>query len=256
MAGDDNRVRLAFRRFRAAMRFLTVLPLGGSAGDDTDYLSDSLVFFPVVGIVLGTLVSAADMLFLQLWPTPVAALLDVVLMAVLTGALQLDGLGDTADGLFSHRSRQQVMAIMKDSRVGAMGMITVVLVLMVKWAGLGAVETHRHLAIILVPAYARTAMIFGIRCLDYGRPEGGTGLSLFQKPLEQKDFIWILVPVGLSLCMGWQGLWLNLVFALSTAVIIGFYRKQLGCITGDMLGAMAETLEAILFLSLALTVWS
>jgi adenosylcobinamide-GDP ribazoletransferase len=240
-------------RLVSALQFLTILPLGQTARFEP---MGMIAFFPVVGVVLGTLVSAADLFFLQLWPKPVAALLDVILLAALTGALHLDGLGDTADGLFSHRSRQRVMEIMKDSRVGAMGMIAVVLMLLVKWAGLGALESHRHLAIILVPAYARAAMIFGIRCLDYGRPEGGTGLSLFQRPLENKDFLWVVIPVGLSLFMGWQGLWLNLVFALSTAVIIGFYRKQLGCITGDMLGAMTETLEAILFLSLALKVWS
>ena len=177
-----------------------------------------------------------------------AAVLDVIFLAVFTGALHLDGLGDTADGMFSHRSREKALAIMKDSRVGAMGLVAVIFGLALKWGGLSALGDHRSLILIIVPAYARAGMMFGIRYLPYGRPEGGTGHDFFGNPLKWSDFWALLVPVVLSLALGATGLVLALGFAAVTAGLLIFYKKQMGCVTGDMLGAMTEVTEAALFL--------
>ena len=91
-------------------------------------------------------------------------------------------------------------------------------------------------------------MLFGIRFLDYGRPGGGTGRDFFDEPLKISAFWGLLIPLGLSYFLGWQGLWLNLVFGVSTGVILLYYKKRMDCITGDMLGAMTEWTESILFL--------
>jgi adenosylcobinamide-GDP ribazoletransferase len=176
------------------------------------------------------------------------SILDVILLAILTGAFHLDGLGDTADGLFSHRPREKILEIMKDSRIGVMGMVAVVSVLAVKWAGISGLGANRTALLILVPAYARCAMLFGMRALDYGRPQGGTGLPFFSRALRLRDF-WALIPVGiLSLVLGLPVLALAIGFAAITAALVAYYRRRLGCITGDMLGAMAEVTEAGLFL--------
>ena len=233
-------------RLICALGFLTTLPLGGTPRFDA---MGMIAFFPVVGLIIGSLVSSADMVFSLVFPAPVAGLLDVILLAVLTGALHLDGLGDSADGIFSHRSCEKALAIMKDSRIGAMGMIVVGSVLALKWACLSGLGTHRHLIIILVPAYARSAMIFAISRLSYGRPDGGTGHGLFERSLKGADYLGAAIPVGLSFFLGWQGLALNLAFVATTMGMIGFYRKKMGCVTGDMLGAMTEILEAALLLT-------
>jgi adenosylcobinamide-GDP ribazoletransferase len=119
-----------------------------------------------------------------LWPPLVAGVLDVVLLAAITGALHLDGLADAADGLYGHREREKALAIMKDSRVGAMGLVVVACVLLVKAAGLGSVDQGRFLALMIVPAYARSAMIFGMRFLPYARGKEGTGSPFFETPLS------------------------------------------------------------------------
>jgi len=231
------------KRLIAALQFLTIIPLGKSAIYDPKGM---VLFFPVVGIIIGELLSVFDYITLNLWPEPVTAILDVVFLVVITAAFHLDGLG--ADGVFGHRSRESALTIMKDSRIGVMGLVAIVCTLAVKWGGIMHLNEHRTLLLVLVPAYSRSAMIFGIRFLEYGRPDGGTGCDLFDEPIKLSAFQWMLIPVTLSIFLGWKAIWLNIIFALITAIIILYYKKRMGCITGDMLGAMTEVTESLLFL--------
>ena len=229
----------------SAIGFLSVLPARRDGVFDPGPM---IAWFPVVGLILGAILAIFDHVALSLWPASVAAVLDVALLAVLTGALHLDGLGDTADGIFSHRPREVALAIMKDSRVGAMGLIAVILGLALKWGGLASVGAHRAAVICLVPAFARASMMLAIRFLPYGRPEGGTGRDFFGAPLKWRAFWALLLTVALALGLGTTGLRLILGFAAVTGGLILFYRLKMGCVTGDMLGAMTEVNEAALFL--------
>lgn len=198
--------------------------------------------------MIGSFVSIFDHVISKLWPDPVVALLDVVFLAIVTGALHLDGLGDTADGLYGNWPREKALAIMKDSRVGVMGLVAIVMGLSIKWGGILSLDAHRSLLLIIVPAYARGGMIFGVRFLEYGRPDGGTGHALFEETLRPSAFLGLILPAGLTYFLGWNGVWLIFLFAGLTAMILSFYKSRIGCITGDMLGAMAEILESLLFL--------
>ena len=242
----------------AAIRFITVLPTGRS--DHFDAVG-MVPWFPAVGLLIGVGLAAFDHAAARFWSPQAAAVLDVVFLAVMTGAFHIDGLADTADGIFSHRPKERTLEIMKDSRIGAMGVVAVVSVLAVKWAGISSISENRTALLILVPAYARGAMLFGMRALEYGRPQGGsvsrarratpqggTGLAFFSRILRPVDLWGVLVTVVLSLALGRGLLAVNVGFFLITAALIAYYRKRLGCITGDMLGAMAEVVEAGLFL--------
>lgn len=243
---------------RSSIMFITIIP----AGRDIPFSPIGMIrFFPVVGLILGSLLVCFDAIVSLFWPAPVVALLDVALMVILTGAFHLDGLGDAADGLFSHRSRERALEIMKDSRTGMMGLIAIFLSLAVKIAGIYCVKNlcngtdeailtnfQTVLILLVVPSYARAGMLFGIRYFKYGR-EFGTGHDLFEKRLPAADFIFIAVPVILSLLtLGLRGLLLNVAFAALVFIILLFYKKKMGCITGDMLGAMCEITESALFL--------
>ena len=92
-------------------------------------------------------------------------------------------------------------------------------------------------------------MMVGMRFLPYARGKEGTGSAFFETPLSTVDFKYVAAPVILSLFLGWRGLLLNLVFAAATAALVCLYRKKLAGITGDLLGAMTEIFEALLFLS-------
>ena len=233
------------RRLIAALEFLTILPLGRPVLYDP---TGMVPFFPLVGIIMGTLLSMFDYTASRFWSESVVAVLDVVVLAVLTGGLHLDGLGDSADGLLGHRSKEKALEIMKDSRIGAMGLLAIVCGLLVKWGGIMSLKTDRHLLLVLVPAYARSSLLFGIRYLEYGRPQSGIGQTLFENRLAPKSFWGLLIPVTLSYFLGWRGIWLFVLFAGITAAILFYYQRRMGCITGDMLGAMAEITESLLFL--------
>ncbi|MBW1996214.1 MAG: adenosylcobinamide-GDP ribazoletransferase [Deltaproteobacteria bacterium] len=102
--------------------------------------------------------------------------------------------------------------------------------------------------LVIIPTYARGGMIAGIRFLEYGRADNGIGRDFLGERLKFTAFAGLLIPVFLSLLMGMKALWLNGWFIVSTLAILRYYRKRMGCVTGDMLGAMVEFLESILFL--------
>ena len=233
------------RHFISALQFITILPVGKPGPFEPQKM---MPYFPLVGILLGLLVAVFDRLMLNLWAQPVVALLDVILLAVVTGAFHLDGLGDTADGLFGQRPREKALAIMKDSRIGTMGLVAIVFGLALKWAGIVGLDESRSLLLIIVPAYARAGVLFGIRFLEYGRPDGGTGLDFFKEKLKPSAFWGLALPVGLSLILGWPAILLNLYFIFILITILFYYKKRIDCITGDMLGALIEFLEAGLLL--------
>lgn len=233
--------------FIASLQFITAIPLGKPRPFDPKGI---IIHFPLAGLAVGLVLALFDIVASAVWPPLVASVLDVVLLAAITGAFHLDGLADMADGLYGQREREKALAIMKDSRVGAMGLVAVACVLLVKSAGLGNIDHTRFLALLVVPALSRSAMMIGMRFLPYARGDEGTGSPFFETPLSTMDFKFVALPVFLSLFLGWRGLLMILVFVVATALLILFYRRKLGGITGDLLGAMVEILEAILFLAL------
>jgi len=239
------------RNFISAIQFITIIPLGKAETFDPPKM---IPYFPIVGILLGILVVLFDHVASRLWSIPVASLLDVIFLAILTGAFHLDGLGDSADGLLGQRSKEKTLIIMKDSRLGTMGLVAIVFGLALKWAGISGLDANRALLLVIVPAYARAGMLFGMRFLEYGRPAGGTGVDFFTSKLKWSAFWGLTAPVVMSVFLGWTALWLNLSFVALIALLIWYYTRRLGCVTGDMLGAMAEILESGLFLLVSMGV--
>lgn len=241
----------AVQHLLSAVQFLTVIPIGRPGKFDAVRI---VPFFPLVGLFIGALVAAVDTAAGHLWSRPVTGLLDVVALAAITGSLHLDGLADTADGLYGRRTPEQALAIMKDSRVGAIGLVVVVCCMAIKWAGIAGIENNRLFWLLIVPSYARAAVLFGIRSLPYGRPGGGTGLAFFEQTLGIRQFWSFGLVVLLSFAGGWASVGLNLGLAVLVCAILLFYRSKIGCVTGDMLGALIEICEAGLFL--ILSAWS
>lgn len=235
----------------SAFQFLTILPFGKPRVFDAP---KTIPYFPIVGLVIGLILVFGDHVFSRLWPATVVSILDVLLLAILSGALHLDGLGDTADGLYSHRSREQALAIMRDSRIGVMGLVAIVFILAIKWVSLHSLVKHRELYLLIIPAYSRGAMMLGIKFLRYGRPEGGMGTDFFSHKPPMVVLSSIFLPIFFSYWLGWTALWFNGLFVVITALILLYFKRRMDCITGDMLGAMAEVEEACLFLAACLAV--
>ncbi|MDX9785905.1 MAG: adenosylcobinamide-GDP ribazoletransferase [Desulfobacterales bacterium] len=232
----------------AAIQFLTVFRLSKQAAFEPEKM---LPFFPVVGILIGVFLGCFDRTIALVWENHIVSLLDVLFLAWITGGLHIDGLGDTADGLYGNRPKEKALAIMKDSRIGAMGMIAIFFGLTVKWAAIDGMESGRFIALLVVPAFARSSILFGTRFLAYGRTEG-LGKDFFSSAIQWRSFLWVLLPIGLSLFLGGKALLVICGFFFLTGAMVLFYKKRINCITGDMLGAMNEICEAGLFLVVAM----
>lgn len=241
----------AVRHLSGAVSFLTILPVGRHQDFNA---ADSVPYFPLAGLIIGALLVATDLVVASFWPQGAAALIDLIGLAVITGALHLDGVADTADGLYGQRSVDQALTIMKDSRVGAMGVVALVVVLAVKWVGLAGIGHHRLLVLLLIPAFARSAVIVAVRYLPYGRSDGGTGAAFFDRPPGLAQFGGLALVVLLSFLLGGYALFLLAGFALLVSGVLMYYRRKTGCLTGDMLGALIEITEAGLFF-LASAAW-
>jgi len=178
-------------------------------------------------------------------PPSVSAICVVAYLVLINGALHLDGLADTADGIFSFRSRERMLEIMKDSRLGSMGAVAIVMVLASKY--LGAYDLKNPLYLILIPAYGRFSMLFGFYFFKYARDEGTA--KVFFGDFPKTIFLQGLLPVLFTLYLGFNiFLTVNLVFLLYIIIISNLYKSKIGGITGDMLGAMCEVCEAVMFL--------
>jgi adenosylcobinamide-GDP ribazoletransferase len=238
-----------WRGLIASIQFLTIIPSGSTQAFEAHR---ALPFFPICGLIIGSLLAGVDYLGAMIWPSHAVAVVDMVFLVVITGALHLDGLADTADGLYGRRTVKRVLEIMKDSRVGAIGVVTVICCLAVKWAGLSGIQHLRPFWLFMVPALSRATVIFAIRFLPYGRPDGGTGHSFFQRPIQLIDYWSLGLLAGVILITTvWGFIWVSIGIVCLTASILIYYRIKINCITGDMLGAMIEITESGLFLLLA-----
>lgn len=235
---------------RGALGFLTVFPVPRSLEWQGAAM---LPWFPVVGLIIGGLWTGFDALVGWAFSVTIRGGLDVLFLVFLTGGLHLDGLADTADGLLSHRRREEALRIMKDSRIGTWGVLALVSVLGLKTLALCRLLSQgKPLPMILIPAYGRVAMLAGIWLLPYGRGDEGIGAGLFQRR-GRRSWIPGLVLLGLcSAVMDWPSpLVVNGTFVVSVALLVAWYRSRVGCVTGDMLGALGEVTETCLLIALA-----
>jgi len=231
----------------AAFRFLTIIPMPTSIGSSRDELSGAALFFPVVGLVLGLAAGFAAWLFWSIFPPFVASVLLVFLLLSFSGALHLDGLADTADGFFSARDRTATLEIMRDSRIGVMGVAAVLVMVLIKVASLSALSRADaiHTA-VLMPIAGRCALVVMMALLPYVRHEGGLGTCFFKA-----DTIWpALSGVLIILLSGFAtGRLPGLAIALSALVTVMLFSlyclRKIGGATGDTLGAACEITESV-----------
>lgn len=229
------------RSFLLAVSFLTILPVYKKMANNQE-LAGSVSYYPLVGLLIGLAGAAGYLVLGSLDVTLTADVVALVIMITITGGLHWDGLMDTADGLFSGRDRETKLAIMKDSRVGAMGVLAFGTVFLLKIACLFDLTKGLKLtALLLAPAVGRWAMTL---CIVY-YPSASTGLGACLKQAGNRQFILaslILLALGWGLA-GIRG-WAILAAALPAVwLVAGRITKSLGGMTGDTYGATGELIE-------------
>lgn len=237
--------------FLVTLQFITRIPVPQSWTSDFDFDQTyrGVVTFPIVGAILGTIAAAITLALFSVlnWGSALSAATYVLLMAGLTGGFHLDGLADTCDGIFSARTPDRMLEIMKDSRLGTHGALALFFILIMKILTVTQIlETSPDkalLILILAPSVSRTWMSLLMYKQKYAR-ESGLG-HIYINRLSCNQF-YLTLALGAAIS-GWL-LGLNSLIAfVVTGVFALVYRryinKTIGGQTGDTLGAGNELFE-------------
>ena len=234
--------------FLIALQFLTIVRIKKELPFDETSFGRSGTFFPLIGLLIGALVWSADWLLQPLLPTTLLSLFLVGLLAVLSRGFHLDGVADSADGLFGSTEPQRRLAIMKDSRLGTFGALALFFVLALKIRALDILQGgYRDIALLFGPMLGRWACVV----MAYSsRPARNEGLgSVFVNGVQFREFgLASLVTLGILFTLI-EIVGIMLVIPLG-GLIISFTlycNKRLGGTTGDTLGAIGELIETATF---------
>ena len=233
-----------WQAFLTALQFLTRLPVRLPGVPAAAVQGRSLLYYPLVGLLLGLLLLIPAGLF---GATPsVAAALVLAVWVVVTGGLHLDGLADSADAwIGGHGDRERSLAIMKDPASGPMGVAALVLVLLLKFAALEALlDSGNHGALVLAPMLGRAGALALFLSTPYVRP-GGLGQALADH-LPRREAGHVLVLAGLLAVILEGGTAFVMLLAAGALGwgLRALMLRRLGGTTGDTAGVLIELVEA------------
>ncbi len=230
----------------AAIQFLTIFPFPSNLKCEEEHLNRSVPFFSFIGLIIGLVIATFDYGMSFLLPTLPASVIVIILFIGVSGGLHIDGLADTADGFLSSRTKERVLEIMRDSHIGALGVVVVVLVILLKITALASiVGPLRWGTIVLMPMTGRCSFLIQMALLPYARGEGLARAFLKKKiPLQLLGTLIFLSAVA-WLLLGKIGLGSVLLSFMAMLIFSWYCRKKIGGLTGDTLGASCELTEII-----------
>ena len=233
---------MSIRTLRSAMAFLTILPVATAEGGPGERLGRA--YFPAIGAVVGLAAAAVFVLFDSFSTPLLAAVAATATLALLTGALHLDGLADSADGLFGGGDVARRLEVMRDPRLGSFGTVAVVLVLLGEVAAIASIASmspgRAVAALVIAGALSRLAMLSVITLVPYVRASG-LGVAAGDSSHRGFDLALGSALAAVACLLDWPRALLALCLVALTAIAVAiFARRRLGGATGDVYGATAE----------------
>ncbi len=241
--------------FITALQFLTVFTIRKEHDVDENDLARSMVYFPFVGFVIGIILVYANKLFLGFVPDTIANIFLILLSVLITRALHIDGLADSVDGIMGGKDRESRLAIMKDSRIGTAGVLSILFVLLIKYVCLNNLfDEHKTAALLTAPAFSRWSQMLMMFQADYGREDGmgkafvghvrlGGLIAASVVSLGISAFVIVNEPRTVALAVG-----IPCAVALFTVLWRWYIVRKVGGVTGDSVGAVSEMTEALTLL--------
>jgi adenosylcobinamide-GDP ribazoletransferase len=244
--------RAELRALAAAVCFLTWLPLGRWISVEGKDVARAGAAFPLVGAGIGAAVGGVALALAHVLSPWLAGVLALAAGVVLTGALHLDALADSADALGA-RSRERALEIMRDPAMGSYGAVAIALDLLVKAGALSALIEHGDVvrATAVTGALSRAAPVLSAALLPYARGDAGLGASLTHAGAGRALLALVVgaaFAVGLA---GWHGAILAAIALVLTLLAAAACRRWLGGVTGDTLGAALELVETVVLVAAA-----
>ena len=232
-----------------ALQFLTVIPLRLPAAPPRTQ-GAAVGYFPAVGGLLGLAAGLTDALAQPVLAAPVRAVVDLIVLAVLSGALHLDAVADAADGLLGSTSRARRLEIMREPTVGAFGITALIFVLLVEWTALSQIPSPARLGGLVVAAtVARWAMVI-LLVLPNARPDSvGSGFRIRWRSPE----LWFstATAVVVTVLFGAPVVALLTLAAVVAGTAGALALARLGGVTGDLCGAAGEVVMATSLVALS-----
>ena len=233
-------------RLLLAITFLTRIPIPVnkeiSAG-----IGKITPFFSLVGLIIGSLLIAINYILSFIFPDFAVNIIIIVSLIAITGGFHFDGLMDTCDGLLSGKNRERTLEIMRDSRVGAMGVAGAICIFALKLAFLNALSPNNKVhALLIFPTFGRWSMVFAISFFPYANIKPGLG-STFVEHAKKSYIFWATIPVIILTVplLLWKAFPIFSIIFLSTWLIGKMISNKLGGLTGDTYGAICEIIETL-----------
>ncbi|AJI83713.1 cobalamin 5'-phosphate synthase [Yersinia enterocolitica] len=238
------------------MQFMTRIPVPErwTQGLALDNYERGIIGFPFIGLIVGVIGGVVFTLLAPWCGVPLAALGYVLALALVTGAFHLDGLADTCDGVFSARKREQMLEIMRDSRLGTNGGLALIFIVVAKVLVVSELALRDAPMLLMLTAASvagRTVIVLLMYRQRYAREGNGLGNIYIGKVTGKQTLITLAGGAILTLLLGQGAALLALVISMVVVALLATYlRRRLGGQTGDTLGAAAEVGELIFLLAL------
>jgi len=246
-----------FQYLLAAIQFFTRIPLPMGVTHDSVTLNQALKYFPLIGWLVGGVCGLTYYLAAGTWPVSVAVVLSIIVGVLLTGALHEDGFADSCDGFGGGWDKSQVLAIMKDPRIGNYAALGLILMLLLKTVLLIQLAQESDglllIALLLAHSASRLLVLPLPWLLDYARESDDSKsramvAGRFSGSMLAYASLFVLLPL---LYLQAPPLWYALLNAAAVAAIMGLYfKRRIGGYSGDCLGATQQVTEVVVYLSL------
>ena len=234
--------------FLVATQFLTRLPVP-HVRFDPDSLSRAAKFFPVVGLAMGLGASALQRIAAPYLSRPLVALLVLIFLVLATGGLHEDGLSDIADGFGGGWDREQVLAILRDSRIGSYGAVALILSALARFLLLSSLPVNRFTAFVVsAHVLCRWTTLPLSYFLPPAREDDGQGARIAQKISPASLLIGTLLSFAIVFYFMRTEFWIPVLVALVITALSGlYYSRRIGGITGDCFGATNQLTEIAVY---------
>lgn len=242
------------RSFLIALQFLTIFPVKIKSEIKNEGFGLSLLYFPLVGLAIGFVLSSSAILFSFL-PVLVKGALILTVSVMITGGIHLDGFADTCDGFYGNKPKEKILEIMRDSRIGAMGAIGLILLLLLKFSlivNLQGVILWK--ALVEMAVFSRWSQALACGITHFARQESKA--KYFIEYSGKKNLIigGVFTAALFLLMAKLKGAFLFMLPFFCVLLFIQYIKRRIGGMTGDTVGATSEIAEvSVLFSNLLLS---
>lgn len=242
-----------FNLLLTALGFFTRIPIPFNIAYSQENLNKCNRYFPLVGYIVGGIAAIVYWLSAQFLPSSLSILLSMAASVLTTGAFHEDGFADVCDAFGGGWTKEKILTIMKDSRVGAYGAIGIILLLFTKLESINSIPTqYIVLSIITAHVISRFMAVWTMHTLHYVREDESSKSKPITKALQIKDLILAFTLTLPSFFILWniKLIWVIIPLLLAKYLIERYFKKWIGGYTGDCLGTIQQVTEIIVYITI------